>query len=75
MFILICLMNEHDDVDLPPKYEARIQEIMDETGLTRDEVIQRLLKIFFREVDNPSASGPAFALAIRRALQELRAGG
>ena len=73
----LFLMNEYENVpvDLPPELEVRIQKIMDESGRTRDEVIQRLLKIFFREVDHPSANASDFALAIRRALQELRAGG
>jgi hypothetical protein len=70
-------MSEFDDVpaDLPPELEARIQKIMNETGLTRDEVITRQVKAFFREVDNPSPNAPALALKIRRAEKESGAGG
>jgi hypothetical protein len=70
-------MSELVDVpaDLPPELEVRIQKVMDETGLTRDEVIQGLLKIFFEEVDHPSQNSPELALRIRKAIKEAGAGG
>jgi hypothetical protein len=61
--------------DLPPDVEARVQEIMAKTGETRDEVINRLVKRFLQEVDQPSDKAPALALRIRQAIKEQGAGG
>jgi hypothetical protein len=76
--LFLCLsMNEFVNVpvDFPPELEARIQKIMEDGDLTRDEVIQGLLKVFFQEVDHPSEDALALALVVKRAVKESGAGG
>ncbi len=70
-------MSESADVpaDLPPEVEAKIQRIMDETGRSRDEVIQGQFKAFFHAVDHPTGHDAAFVQVVRRRIKEAGAGG
>ena len=71
-------MSESTDfsaVVFPKKVEAKIQKLVKDTGLTRNEVIEWLVKKFFNKVDQPSENIPAFALKVKRALRELGSGG
>ncbi len=71
-------MSESTDfsaVVFPPKVEAKIQKLIKNTGLTRNEVIQGLVMAFFDKIDQPSENVPAFVLMVKTALRELGAGG
>jgi hypothetical protein len=71
-------MSESTDfssVVFPPKVETKIQKLVKNTGLTRNEVIQGLVMAFFDKIDQPSENVPAFVLLVKTALRELGSGG
>ena len=62
-------------VVFPPKVETKIQKLIKNTGLTRNEVVQGLVMAFFDKIDQPSENVPAFVLLVKTALRELGSGG
>lgn len=71
-------MSESSDfsaVVFPKKVEAKIQKLVKNTGLTRNEVVQGLVMAFFDKIDQPSENVPAFVLMVKTALRELGSGG
>jgi hypothetical protein len=71
-------MSESTDfsaVVFPKKVEAKIQKLVKNTGLTRNEVVEGLVRKFFNKIDQPWENAPAFALMVKRALRELGSGG
>jgi hypothetical protein len=71
-------MSESSDfsaVVFPKKVEDKIQKLIKNTGLTRNEVVQGLVMAFFDKIDQPSENVPAFVLLVKTALRELGSGG
>jgi hypothetical protein len=66
-------MSEKVDVpaDLPDHLEAAVQKIVEHTGYTRDEVIEKFMVTFLDMVDAPPGpiDEPDFLVTIRRALK------
>ena len=71
-------MSESSDfstVIFPKQVEAKIQKLIKNTGLTRNEVIQRFVVAFLDKINQPSENVPAFVLLVKRAMRELGSGG
>lgn len=56
--------------EFPPEIEAKIQNLVDKTRASRDEVINSLMRAFFEIVDDPKQKNvPAFVEKVRKAAK------